>query len=214
MAGWIAILATAVAAFAFAVIVLRLPRRGWTLFAAVLVFGLAGYAWQGSPELPSSPKPELTRAPQSGEQMVAVRNELFEQTAPKPDYMIVSDALARKGSFASAAGALRRGLRENPNHLEAWIALGNALVGHAQGTVTPAARVAYGRASALDKDSPVPDLFLGSAYLQSGEIVKARDLWAARLEQASEDVEWRENLEMRVERLDEMIANAPMLQQR
>ncbi|MEP5187074.1 MAG: tetratricopeptide repeat protein, partial [Marinomonas sp.] len=194
--------------------VLKLPKQGWTLFAAVLVFGLAGYAWQGSPEQPSSPKPELTRALESGEQMVELRNELFEQTAPKPRYMIVSDALARNGSFDDAAGALRRGLRENPEHLEAWLALGNALLGHAQGFVPPAAIEAYARASELDEDSPVPDLFLGAAYLQSGEVIKARDLWTARLERAPEDAEWRENFITRVERLDEMIANAPMLQQR
>lgn len=214
MIGWIAIIATALAAMLVAVFVLKLPREGWTLYAAALVFGLAGYAWQGSPEQPSSPKPEVTRAPQSGEQMVDLRNELFEQTAPKPRYMIVSDALASNGKFGDAAGALRGGLRENPEHLEAWIALGNALIGHAQGFVTPAAKEAYDRASALDADNPVPDLFLGAAYLQSGEIIKARDLWADRLERAPEDAPWRENFELRVNRLDEMIANAPMLQQR
>ena len=214
MAGWIAVIATVLIAFVFAAFVLKLPKQGWTLFAAVLVFGLAGYAWQGSPEQPSSPKPEVTRAPQSGEQMVDLRNELFEQTAPKPRYMIVSDALASNGKFGDAAGALRRGLRENPEHLEAWIALGNALIGHAQGFVTPAAKEAYDRASALDDKSPIPDLFLGAAYMQSGEVIKARELWAARLERAPEDAEWRDNFKIRVERLDEMIANAPMLQQR
>jgi hypothetical protein len=44
MMGWLAIFGLAVAAFGVTAIVLRLPREGWTLFAAALVFGLAALA--------------------------------------------------------------------------------------------------------------------------------------------------------------------------
>ena len=59
--GWLAVAALALAAFALAAFLLRLPREGLTLFGAVLVFGLAGYAWQGSPGQPSAPKPAAAR---------------------------------------------------------------------------------------------------------------------------------------------------------
>ena len=57
LGGWFAVAALALAAFALAVLVMKLPRHGLTLFGAALVFGLAGYAWQGSPGQPSAPKP-------------------------------------------------------------------------------------------------------------------------------------------------------------
>jgi hypothetical protein len=53
-----------------------------------------------------------------------------------------------------------------------------ALVGHADGFVTPAAVQAFGRAKAIDPAHPGAEYFLGFAYLQSGEIRAARNVWA------------------------------------
>ncbi|MEM8724318.1 MAG: tetratricopeptide repeat protein [Pseudomonadota bacterium] len=214
MTGWLIVIVLAAAAFVIGAFMLRLPREGWTLFAAALVFGLAGYAWQGSPDLPSSPKPEQASARQSGEEMVEARSQLFEQVAPKPNYLVTSDAFARRGQFGDAAGLLRGGLAKNPQHLEGWLALGIALVGHADGFVTPAAREAYDRASAVDPDNPAPQFFLGFAYLRSGEVREARAVWGELLDNSPEDAPWRPDIARRVEALDQMIANAPMLQGR
>ena len=43
-------------------------------------------------------------------------------------------------------------------------------------------------------------------------VLAARDTWAQLLANSPEDASWRPGLEQRVERLDQMIANAPMLQ--
>ncbi len=212
--GWTAVFLLAALAFVIGAVILRMPREGWTLFAAALVFGLAGYAWQGSPGQPSSPKPEQARASQSGEELVEARLQLFDSTLPKPNYLVTSDAFARRGQFGDAAGLLRRGLNENPQHLEGWLALGIALVGHADGFVTPAAREAYDRASAVDPANPAPQFFLGFAYLRSGEVREARAVWGALLDKSPEDAPWRPDIARRVEALDQMIANAPMLQGR
>ncbi|WP_298465579.1 tetratricopeptide repeat protein [uncultured Erythrobacter sp.] len=214
MTGWLIVILLAALAFVIGAIILRLPREGWTLFAAALVFGLAGYAWQGSPDQPSSPKPEQSRSTQSGEEMVEARLQLFDEVAPKPNYLVTSDAFARRGQFGDAAGLLRRGLTENPQHLEGWLALGIALVGHADGSVTPAAREAYDRASAVDPNNPSPQFFLGFAYLRSGEVREARAVWGELLNNSPEDAPWRPDIARRVEALDQMIANAPMLQGR
>ena len=184
MAVWIAVILLALAAFALAALVLRLPREGYALFGSVLLFGLAGYAWQGSPELRGSPKAAMIEAPRSGEDMIE----------------------------DDAAGLLRRGLTENPDHLEGWLALAMALTAHADGFVTPAAIEAYGRARAIDSANPAADFFLGFAFLQSGEIRRARAVWADLLERSPEDAPWRADLAARVVQLDAMIANAPMLQ--
>jgi cytochrome c-type biogenesis protein CcmH len=202
----------ALAAFAFAVLVLRLPRDGLALFGAVLVFGLAGYAWQGSPGQPAAPKPQVERASNQGEAMVEGRAALFDRTQPPPDYLLTSDAFARRGRFGDAAGLLRQGLEANPDHLEGWLALGLALIGHADGFVTPAAVQAFGRARMIDPGHPGADYFLGSAYLQSGEIRGARAVWAGLVERSPADAPWREGLEAEVARLDDLIARAPMLQ--
>lgn len=210
--GWLAIGALALAAFALAVLLLRLPREGMTLFGAVLVFGLAGYAWQGSPGQPSAPKAETEAASGQGEAMVEGRAALFSRTLPAPDYLVTSDAFARRGKFADAANLLQRGLAENPRDVESWLALGLALVGHADGFVTPAAVQAFGRAKAIDPGHPGAEYFLGFAYLQSGEIVAARNVWQGLLTNSPPEAPWREGLAAEVARLNDMIARAPMLQ--
>ncbi len=210
--GWLAVGALALAAFALAALLLRLPREGFTLFGAVLVFGLAGYAWQGQPGQPASPKTPTTAAGTQGEAMVEGRAALFERTLPPPNYLLTSDAFARRGQFADAAALLRGGLEDNPNDLESWLALGLALVGHADGFVTPAALQAFSRAKAIDPEHPGAEYFLGFAYLQSGEVRAARNVWAGLVANSPPDAPWREGLEAEIARLDDMIARAPMLQ--
>lgn len=210
--GWLAVGALALAAFALAALLLRLPREGFAIFGAVLVFGLAGYAWQGSPGQASSPKSVSADDDNQGAEMVDGRAALFDRTQPPPAYLLTSDAFARRGQFADAAGLLRRGLDENPDDLESWLALGLALVGHADGVVTPAAVQAFSRAKTIDPEHPGAEYFLGFAYLQSGEVRAARNVWAGLVERSAPDAPWREGLEAEIVRLDDMIARAPMLQ--
>jgi cytochrome c-type biogenesis protein CcmH len=210
--GWLAVGALALAAFALAALLLRLPREGFAIFGAVLVLGLAGYAWQGSPGQASSPKSVSADDDNQGAAMVDGRAALFDRTQPPPDYLLTSDAFARRGQFADAAGLLRRGLDENPDDLESWLALGLALVGHADGVVTPAAVQAFSRAKTIDPAHPGAEYFLGFAYLQSGEVRAARSVWAGLVERSAPDAPWREGLEAEIVRLDDMIARAPMLQ--
>jgi cytochrome c-type biogenesis protein CcmH len=210
---WLGILALALASFAIAAFMMRLPKQGFALFGAVLLFGLAGYAWQGSPGQPARPKqPDEQREQQSGEEMVEARRALFDPNLPKPDYLMISDGFARRGKFGDAAGLLRKGLQDNPDHLEGWLALGMALTGHADGFVTPAANYAYAKAREIDPTNPGPDYFLGFSFLQTGEIRAARQTWARLIENSPEDAPWRPEIEARIARLDQMIANAPMLQ--
>lgn len=212
MIGWLGVLALAIAAFALAAFALRLPREGWAVFTAILLIGMAGYAWQGSPTQSASPKGKSLAAPESGEEMVEARRAFFDPVRPKPDYLMLADGYARRGRFDDAAKALRGGLTKNPQHFEGWLALAMALVGHSDGNVTPAANYAFVKARQLGQSNPAADLFLGFSYAQSGQIRAAKTVWGGLLERSPEDAPWREDLEQRVARLDEMIANAPMLQ--
>lgn len=204
---WLPILLLAIIAFAIAAFVLRLPRRGWTMLGAVLMFGLAGYAMQGHPGQAGAPKQAAQDVAQSGEVIVAVRRALFDPTQPPPRYLMVSDGFARRGRFDEAAGLLRGGLRDNPNDTEGWLALANALVEHAQGQVTPAAQLAFERAEATMPAHPGPAYFLGIAYLRSGKPKEARDVWAQLLEKTPADAPWRADLKARIDQLDAALAS-------
>lgn len=206
---WFPVIVLALAAFVLAAFALRLPKKGWTLFAAVLVFGLAGYATQGDPDMPGAPKQAAeVQAAESGEAMVAARRALFDPTMSPPPYLLMSDAFARRGEFGDAAAALRQGLNENPQHAEGWLALANALVEHAEGQLTPASLYAYGKADAAAPNHPGVSYYLGVALLRSGRPGEARGVWADMLETAPEDAPFRKELALRLERLDAMLAKS------
>ncbi len=203
---WLPIIVLAGITFFVAAFALQLPRRGWTLFAATLLFGLAGYATQGDPHLPAAPREANVEAARSGDAMVEARRALFDPASPRPSYLTVSDGFARKGRFENAAQLLRKGLAENPDHGEGWLALGNALVEHADGQMTPAAVDAYGRAEATLPGNPGPAYFLGLGLLRSGQPQEALKIWQQMLDNAPADAQWRPDLEARIELLTRAIA--------
>lgn len=202
---FVPIILLAAAAFLIAVLALRLPRTGWTLFGAALLFGLAGYALQGSPGQAGSPKQPSSQAADAGVALVDARRELFGP-APPSGFVTLADGFARRGQFADAAGILRGSLEQNPGDAEAWLALANALVENAEGQLTPAAMYAFSRAERVDPASPGPGFFLGVALINSGRPVEARKLWADMLTRAPADAPWREGLQDRLDRLDVLIA--------
>ncbi len=205
---WVLVIALALAAFAVAALAFRISRQGWSTFAAALALGLAGYALQASPGLPGAPA-SGTRQPEGVDwAFVDARKEMVA-TADRSTHgnMIVADALARQGQYANAAAMLRVAITENPRDAEAWLALGNALVEHADGALTQPAAVAYRRAAELDPTGAGPGYFLGFALIRQGRLMEARNVWATALETASEDAAGGERLEESLRRLDALIAN-------
>ena len=202
---WVLVGVLALAALVVAHLGLRLPRSSMMLFASALLFGLAGYALQGSPAQPASPSLTRVVAAEDGEALVAARRELFDTGQQPARYIVVADAFARRGQYADAAQMLRGAVAEQPGNAEAWVALGNALVEHAGGQLTPAAIEAFGRAEAARPDHPGAGYFLGIALIRSGRIDEARDLWAQMLAATPADAPWRAALADRLARLDAMI---------
>jgi cytochrome c-type biogenesis protein CcmH len=195
----------AATAFAVAAFALRLPRAGWTLFAAALLFGLAGYALQGSPGQAGAPKSLAAEMGGEGEALVDARRAIYGP-APPSRFVTVADGFARRGQFADAAGILRSSLAGSPDDPEAWLALANALTEHAGGQLTPAAMFAYERAERAEPGNPGPGFFLGVALIRSGRLQQARALWAGMLADAPADATWRPGLAERLERLDILIS--------
>ena len=114
--------------------------------------------------------------------------------------------MTRHGQYADAATILRGAVEKDPANGQAWLAMANALVGHSQGMLSPAALYAYRRASAADPQAPGPPFFLGMALAQSGRLAEARTLWATLLARAPADAPWRADLGKRLEMLDRFIA--------
>jgi cytochrome c-type biogenesis protein CcmH len=205
---WIMAIALALAAFALGAFVFGVARQGWTTFAAALALGLAGYALQASPGLPGAPAAETRASEEPDWAFVEARKEMVangEQLDSRE--VVVADAFARQGQYANAAAMLREAVRANPRDAEAWLALGNALVEHADGALTQPALLAYRRASELEPKSVGPGYFLGFALIRQGRLMEARGVWASTLETAAEDAAGRAALEERLGRLDELIAD-------
>jgi cytochrome c-type biogenesis protein CcmH len=206
---WLPMLLLAGAAFAVAVLVLRLPRGGWTLFGAALLFGLAGYALQGSPGQAGTPKEATPAASESGEALIAARRELFDPTQPPSHFVTIADGFARRGQYDDAAAFLRNAVHENPRDTEAWLALGNALIEHAGGIPTPAALYAYSRAEAARPGHPGAGYFLGIAMLRAERPRETRAIWAELIAGAPADAPWLPAMRERLRQLDALLGIVP-----
>lgn len=203
---WLPALALALALFLVAAFALRLPRAGWAAFGSALLFGLAGYAFQARPDIASAPRAAVPRPSEAGEAMIEARRTMFDALVPPSNFVIVADGFARRGQYADAAKILRGEVRKDPGNVEAWVALGNALVEHAQGNLTPAATYAYDRAARAAPGHPAAPYFHGLALLRAGEPDETRRLWAQAVENAPEGAEWLPAMQQRLERLDALIA--------
>ena len=176
-----------------------LPRQGIELMAAALLVGIAGYAWQGSPGRAGSPvewrdeavRPEDTAA-------IETRRAMSERFTGAGQVIEFSDTLDRLGMTQTAVNAVRTELRKQPQNLDLWVALGNTLVAHGHGVVSPAAEYAFRHAAALSPAHPAPPFFLGLARANAGQTEDALRIWTALLARAPTDAPWRPDLEARI----------------
>lgn len=205
---WLVAIGLALAAFAIGAWAFGVGRHGWTTFAAALALGLVGYALQASPDIAGAPAQPSADVGELGWQLVDERKAMVDgRNRSTNDKVLIADGFARRGQYANAAVMLRGALADNPADGEAWLALGNALVEHADGALTQPALLAYRRAAALDPDGVGPGYFLGLALIRQGQLGEARGVWAATLETASTEAAGRAEFEARLARLDELLAS-------
>ena len=106
--------------------------------------------------------------------MVEARRELFGVERPASNFVVVADGFARRGQYADAAQLLSGEVADNPGNAEAWVALGNALVEHADGNPTPAAIYAYAKAEEGAPADGARSRRLGARHRSWQEAVGAR----------------------------------------
>lgn len=206
---WIITIALALAAFALIVLVFKAPRPTWEAIGAVLALGIAGYALQGHPSMAGAPKFSDEGVKQSNAALVAARKELFGKNGSEINrWLVISDAMSRNGRHAEAADILRAAVIENPKDAESWVAMGNALVAHAEGSLSPAARYAFTQARESVPQHPAPAFFYGLALAQSGMLLEGREEWVRLLQNTPLDAPWRPEVIAQLQRLDAFILEA------
>ena len=192
--GWLTLCLLVVLSLA-ALWLLGVRGAGLTGSAAALLLGAAGYAFQGSPNVPG--------APAQGSQardffpLTQARHAFFGEFAPEESWLRISEALARDGQSADAVGVLQNAVKRYPGSAQLWIGLGNALVDHARG-MTPAAELAYRRAEEVAPGHPAAPFFYGLALARSGDRDGALKLWNDILAKAPPGVSWRPLVEQGV----------------
>lgn len=205
MSGWIGVVFVGALALAAGLLLLRTQRPLWTLMAAIVVFGLAGYAWQGSPDYPSAPASAAAGRAQADPVLVELRREFFGPSELPSNFVTVADGFARQGNYRRAAQLLQGVVADNPEDGEAWLALGIVLVEYADGQVTKPADYALSRAGEVLEGNPGPAFFTGVNALRQGDLPAARQAWVRGLQQAGPQAEGREFVAERVLALDRMM---------
>jgi cytochrome c-type biogenesis protein CcmH/NrfG len=200
--GWLAIILLSALVLLALWRLARFGPMGLQLAAAALFVAMAGYAWQGSPGLAGSPVPPPERQDLPETAFAKTREEMLGAFDRASFWLRMADSYHRRGDTYSAAGILRSGIRAHPTNPDLWVGLGNALIIHGDGMMTPAAQLAFNRASAIAPDHPGPKFFYGLALAQGGRLDEAERIWSALLAAAPADAGWRP---MVVERL-QMIA--------
>ena len=209
---WVLLLMLAAAAFVLLAFVLKAPRITWEALGAALLFGIAGYGFQGHPDQPGAPKTGGEQVMSDPAAMVEARARVEDKgPVPRDSMVSIADGYARNGRFADAATVLRGVVQENPKNGEAWLALGNSLVAHSDGLLTPASLYAYRRAMLAEPDSAGPPYFLGLAMAQSGRFADAKAIWTDLLGELPEGIPLRADIVEKMGRLDQLMAQQSMM---
>ena len=157
---------------------------------SALLLGLAGYAWQGRPDLQGQPKAKAVTAMREPSAFQQLRGAFLPQFDSAARWLILSDSYMRRGNSGEAVAALRAGLKREPRNMTLWTAMGYALTIHGGG-MNQAAELAYRRAAAIAPEHPAPRFFYGLSLAESGSTEEAERVWRSVLAAAPPGASWR-----------------------
>lgn len=185
-----------------------ISRALWSLVGAALMLAAAGFAWQSQDAgLPGHPvsadaEPVVVRP-----EIIALRGAMLGNFTGDAAYLTMSDALMRSGSKDRGTKIVLMGVNAYPRSLTLWTGLGSALTQH-DGSVSPAARLAFDQATRLAPEHPAPPFFEGLAYAQSGDLPTARKYWMRAFHLSPKDASYRRDIALNLLALDIAIARA------
>lgn len=211
MSGWIVMtgmgLASALAILAF----VQGRRQLWQPIMATVILAMAGYAWQGRPELRSAPAQPIAAEQGAAEALLKMRSDMDQNYGVAKMWLVTADGFARDGSYAAASGYIQAGLREHPENADLWSALGLVLMLAADGELTPPAKLAFDKARQLAPNLPAPDYFEGLAALFDRKPDVTIGKWKQLLERATPNAKWRPAVESQLSGLESLLAGAPQV---
>jgi cytochrome c-type biogenesis protein CcmH len=201
--GWVLMLGLALATGAALWRFLAVDKAALQLLAAALLLAIAGYAWHGRPELAGRPKPPPARQQLAESEFAATREDMLGRFDRAWYWLNLAEGYQRRGDTRSAAQVIQSGLRGARNDPDLWVGLGNALVVHADGMMSPAAQLAFQRAAQLAPEHPGPRFFYGLALAQGGQYDEAERIWRRLIAEAPADAQYRRTIEERLQALQQ-----------
>jgi cytochrome c-type biogenesis protein CcmH len=204
---WLLVLLVAALAGIILWRVAKLDSSALQMVAAGLCLAVAGYAWQGHPTLPGKPAEGAVENDQirvGGETFTALRHRILGRFDNADSWLTLADGLLATGKSQDAVEIMRSSVRQHPQDPDLWIGLGNALFLHADGTMTPAAELAFARAQQLEPGNPAPLFFRGLALAEGRQLDQAEAAWRETLERLPTKVSWRPLVEEYLQRVMEL----------
>jgi cytochrome c-type biogenesis protein CcmH len=171
-------------------------RRAAAVAALIvlLLLPVGFYAALGSPEIPGQPVSARAATPQDHQSIANLIGRIEEHLAQDPNdgagWQVVGPVYMRLGRFDDAVVAFRKSLALNGETAGRLSALGEALIGAANGVVTDEAKKSFDRAVTLDAREPKARFFLGLADEQDGKRDAAAEKWRAMLKDAPPNASW------------------------
>lgn len=171
-------------------------RRAAAVMALIvlLLLPVGLYAALGSPEIPDQPASARAATPQDHQSIAKLIGQVEEHLAQNPNdgagWQVIGPIYMRLGRFDDAVAAFRKSLALNGETAGRHSALGEALIGAANGVVTDEAKNEFERAVALDAREPKARFFLGLADEQDGNRDAAAAKWRAMLKDAPANAPW------------------------
>ncbi len=155
----------------------RLSSGALSISGAALALGLVGYALQGAPALPGAPVAAKPDAASAALPDPKVRGELIGKFGGEADVLAQADAYFRIDRPDLAARVLRNALDKSPQSPALWTGLGNAMVAHGEGLLSPAAEYCYKRALTIAPKFPGALYFYALALAQNQRAEDAKPVF-------------------------------------
>jgi cytochrome c-type biogenesis protein CcmH/NrfG len=210
MMGWIVILLLALLTVAGLWRYVSRDLGALQFVAAALLLALAGYAWQGRPGLAGAPKPPPVTQGAGSSAFADLRPDLMGRFNNAASWLTMAESYQRDGDTQAGVDIIRSALRQSPDNADLWVGLGNALVLHGDGLMSPAAELAFNKAAQIAPNHPSPRFFYGLALAQGGRYAEAEQTWRTLLASAPPGAEWRGALEQQLQALAQARASGQL----
>ncbi|MGC1468727.1 MAG: cytochrome c biogenesis factor [Sphingorhabdus sp.] len=210
MSGWVVMIGMGLASALVILAFVKGRRQLWQPVLATVILAMAGYAWQGSPALPSAPAKPIAAERGAAEALIKMRSDMDQNYGVAKMWLVTADGFARDGSYAAASGYIQAGLRQHPENADLWSALGLVLMLASDGELTLPAKLAFDKARTLAPNLPAPDYFEGLAALFDRKPDQTIAKWNQVLGRASPKAKWRPAVESQLAGLESLLAGASM----